>query len=172
MPGKLLPFETIINQKQTIMKKHILTRTALIASLSGCLFATAACSTEEDPMIEVQEKETASVDKTDTSKAFIYVEQMPVYKNGEAALLSFLGSNIKYPEAAEKGGVEGITVMTFVVETDGTITDIKTVKSLSPETDQEAARVIKLTSGNWTPGKQNGETVRVKYTLPVRYMLD
>ncbi|MFD3001774.1 energy transducer TonB [Pontibacter toksunensis] len=154
------------------MKKLILTRTTLIASLFACIFATAACSTEEEPTIVVQEKETASVEKTDTSKAYTYAEQIPVYKDSEAALLTFLGSNIKYPEAAEKAGVEGITVMSFVVETDGTITDIEIVKSLSPETDQEAVRAVKLTSGSWIPGKNNGKDIRFRYTLPVRYTLD
>lgn len=139
------------------MKNLTLTRTAHIASLSACMFITAACSTEEEPTIAVQEKETASVEKNDTSKALTYAEQMPVYKDSEAALITFLGSNIKYPEAAEKAGVEGITVMSFVVETDGTITNIEIVKSLSPETDQEAVRVVKLTSGSWIPGKIMGK---------------
>lgn len=153
------------------MKKLTLSKTVLFTFLSACLFATVACSTDKDPAVEVQEQKATSVEKAEITKAYTYVEQMPVYKGSEAALLTFLGDNIRYPEAAQKAGVEGITVMTFVVETDGTITDIKTVKSLSPETDQEAVRVIKLTSGNWIPGKQNGETVRVKYTVPIRYTI-
>src|SRR5690606_27287419 len=59
----------------------------------------------------------------------------------------------------------------FVVETDGKINEVKTVKSLSKETDEEALRVVKLMSGQWNPGRQNGEVVRVRYTLPIRFAL-
>lgn len=153
------------------MKKLILTKTVLIASFSACLFATVSCSTDEDPTAVVQEQQTNSLEKSDALKPYTYVEQMPAFKGGEDALMSFLGKNIRYPEAAQKAGIEGLTVMSFVVETDGTITNIQTVKSLSPETDQEAARVVKLTSGNWNPGTQGGKPVRVQYTLPVRYAI-
>ncbi|WP_162055188.1 energy transducer TonB [Pontibacter pamirensis] len=153
------------------MKKLTLTKTTILASFSACLFATVSCSTDEDPTAVVQEQQTTSLKKTDASRPYTYVEQMPEFKGNENALLSFLGSNIRYPEAAEKAGIEGLTVLTFVIETDGSVTNVQTVKSLSPEIDQEAARVIKLTSGNWNPGKQDGEPVRVKYTIPVRFAL-
>lgn len=153
------------------MKKLILTKTVLVACCSACLFATASCSTEEDPTVAVQEQEKATVRQTDSSKAYVFVEQMPEFKGGNEALLAFLGNNVKYPEVAQEAEVEGLTVVKFTVEKNGSVTNIQTVKSLSPETDQEAARVVKMTSGNWAPGKQNGETVRVEYTLPVRFAL-
>lgn len=154
------------------MKKLTLTKTALHVFFSACLFATVSCSTEDDPTIAaVQEQEEAAVKQTDASKPYTYVEQMPEFKGSDDALMSFLGKNIRYPEAAQKEGIEGLTVMSFIVETDGTITNVRTVKSLSPETDQEAARVVKLTSGNWNPGTQGGKPVRVQYTLPVRYAM-
>ncbi|WP_246000833.1 energy transducer TonB [Pontibacter diazotrophicus] len=154
------------------MKNHTLTKTALHVFFSACLFATASCSTDEDPTaVAVQQQEKATVKRTDASKPYTYVEQMPEFKGGNEALLSFLGTNIKYPEAAQEAKVEGLTVVKFTVEENGSVTNIQTVKSLSPETDQEAVRVVKMTSGNWAPGKQDGETVRVDYTLPIRFAL-
>ncbi|MCJ8164464.1 energy transducer TonB [Pontibacter sp. E15-1] len=148
------------------MKKLIATHAVLIT-----LLMATSCSTEQDPVMEVQKQETVA-DKHDASaKPYTYVEQIPVFKGGENAMLAFLGSNINYPKAAKKAGVEGITVLSFVINTDGSVSDIQTVKSLSPETDQEAARVVKLTSGNWTPGRQDGKPVPVRYTLPVRYTI-
>ncbi|MBF9252820.1 energy transducer TonB [Pontibacter sp. 172403-2] len=157
------------------MKKLMQTKTALIFSCFTCLLFTAACSTDEEPAItaqeQKQEREEITAEKADTSEIYAFVEQMPEFKGGEAAMLEFLGSNIKYPKAAQEAGVEGLTVLSFVVEKDGSITDIRTLKSLSPETDKEAIRVVKLMSGDWKPGSQNGVPVRTKYTLPIRYTI-
>ncbi|GAB3537292.1 hypothetical protein GCM10027443_30020 [Pontibacter brevis] len=153
------------------MKKLILIKPTLVVFLFACLFGAASCSTDDDPTMETQKQEAVYEKKADTSKAYTYVEEMPEFKGGNEALLSFLGNNIKYPEAAQEAEVEGLTVVKFTVEKDGAVTNIHTVKSLSPETDQEAVRVVKMTSGNWAPGKQNGETVRVEYTLPIRFAL-
>lgn len=96
---------------------------------------------------------------------------MPAYKGGEEALFKFLGSNVRYPEAAIEAGIEGLTVVSFVIETDGSVTDVHVVKNLSAETDREAVRVVQLTNGNWIPGKQGGKPVRVEYTLPIKFAL-
>ena len=104
-------------------------------------------------------------------KPYTYVEQMPQFKGGEAEMLKFLGSNIKYPKDAVDNGLEGMTVLSFVVEPDGTLSEVQTVKKLSPSTDEEAVRVVKLMSGKWTAGRQNGQIVRVRYTLPIRFAL-
>lgn len=86
-------------------------------------------------------------------------------------MMKFLGSNIQYPAEAKAKGVEGLVVLQFIVETDGSISDVTIVKKLGNGTDEEAARVVKLTSGKWKAGAQNGEPVRVRYTLPVRFAL-
>ncbi len=78
--------------------------------------------------------------------------------------------NIKYPVVAEENGVQGRVVVTFVVERDGSITDVKVVKSVDPSLDKEAQRVVK-SMPHWIPGKQNGSAVRVKYTVPVTFRL-
>ena len=105
-----------------------------------------------------------------TEKAFDVVEQMPQYPGGPAALMQFLAQNIRYPEEAHKAGVQGRVIVSFVVETDGSISEAKAVKSVSSELDAEALRVINCMP-NWIPGRQNGEVVRVKYVVPVTFRL-
>jgi TonB family protein len=105
------------------------------------------------------------------NEPFMYVEQMPQFKGGDSEMMQFLGSNIKYPDAAKSNGVEGLVVASFVVETNGSVSDVKIIKSLGHGTDEETMRVVKLMSGQWTPGTQKGQTVRVRYTLPVKFAL-
>ena len=101
---------------------------------------------------------------------FEVVEQMPSFPGGDAALMSFLSKNIHYPAIAEENGIQGRVVATFVVERDGSITDVKVVKSIDPSLDKEAVRVLK-SMPKWIPGRQNGSPVRVKYTVPVTFRL-
>ena len=108
--------------------------------------------------------------KEEETKVFDVVEQMPSFPGGPAALMQYLSSNIKYPVVAEENGVQGRVVCTFVVEKDGSITDVKVVKSVDPSLDKEAMRVVK-SMPKWIPGKQNGSAVRVKYTVPVTFRL-
>jgi len=108
--------------------------------------------------------------KEEETKVFDVVEQMPSFPGGTAALMQYLSSNIKYPVVAEENGVQGRVVCTFVVEKDGSITDVRVVKSVDPSLDKEAMRVVK-SMPRWIPGKQNGSAVRVKYTVPVTFRL-
>ena len=108
--------------------------------------------------------------KEEETKVFDVVEQMPSFPGGPSALMQYLNSNIKYPVVAEENGVQGRVVCTFVVEKDGSITDVRVVKSVDPSLDKEAIRVVK-SMPKWIPGKQNGSAVRVKYTVPVTFRL-
>jgi len=108
--------------------------------------------------------------KEEENKVFDVVEVMPSFPGGQGALMQWLSKNIKYPVVAEENGVQGRVVVTFVVEKDGSITDVKVVKSVDPSLDKEAARVVK-SMPHWIPGKQNGSAVRVKYTVPVTFKL-
>ena len=108
--------------------------------------------------------------KEEETKVFDVVEEMPSFPGGQAELMSYLSKNIKYPVVAEENGVQGRVILTFVVERNGSITDIKVVKSVDPSLDKEAIRVVKGMP-NWIPGKQNGSSVRVKFTLPVIFRL-
>ena len=102
---------------------------------------------------------------------FDVVEEMPQYPGGPQALIKFLGENVKYPAEAEKAGIQGRVIVTFVVEKDGSISQPTVVKSVNPLLDAEAIRVISAMP-NWKPGKQNGKVVRVKYTVPLSFNLD
>ena len=108
--------------------------------------------------------------KEEENKVFDVVEQMPSYPGGMGALMQYLSSHIKYPVIAEENGIQGRVICTFVVERDGSITNVKIAKSVDPSLDKEAMRVVS-SMPKWIPGKQNGSAVRVKYTLPVTFRL-
>ena len=104
------------------------------------------------------------------NKVFDVVEQMPSFPGGQAALMQYLSSHVKYPAVAEENGIQGRVTVQFVVEKDGSVTDVKTMKSVDPSLDKEAERVVK-SMPKWIPGKQNGSAVRVKYFVPVVFRL-
>lgn len=108
--------------------------------------------------------------KEEETKIFTVVEQMPSFPGGEAALMQYLSKNIKYPPFAEENNIQGRVICTFVVERDGSVSDIRIARSVDSSLDKEAIRVV---SGmpRWIPGRQNGQMVRVKYTLPVTFRL-
>lgn len=101
---------------------------------------------------------------------FEVVEQMPEYPGGQRALMEFLARNIRYPRSEMLNGVQGRVIIQFIVDKDGTVTEPTVVRKVSPEIDKEAMRVI-TSMPKWTPGKQRGKPVRVKYTVPVRFRL-
>ena len=104
------------------------------------------------------------------TKIFTVVEQMPMFPGGDGALMGYLRDNIKYPTVAAENGVQGRVVVGFVVERDGSITDVNILRGVDPSLDREAMRVVK-SMPKWTPGKQNGSAVRVKYQVPVSFRL-
>ena len=108
--------------------------------------------------------------KEEENKVFDVVEQMPSFPGGTAALMAYLQKAIKYPPVAEENGIQGRVICTFVVERDGSVTDVRIAKSVDPSLDKEAQRVVSAMP-KWIPGKQNGQSVRVKYTLPVTFRL-
>ena len=108
---------------------------------------------------------------TKDQKVFDVVEQMPSYPGGPNALFAYLSTIIHYPEDAEENGAQGRVIVTFVVENDGSISEVKVAKSVFPSLDKEAVRVVS-SMPRWNPGKQNGKAVRVKYTVPVTFRLE
>lgn len=117
---------------------------------------------------------TANAQKTVVSqtdpKVFDTVEQMPEYPGGMQAMIEFLQANMKYPENAAKQKVEGRVTVQFVVETDGSVTDVHVAKQVFPSLDAEAIRVVQAMP-KWTPGKDKGRLVRVKYNLPIVFRM-
>ena len=112
-------------------------------------------------------KESESVDP---GKIYDVVEDMPQFPGGPGALFEYISKSLKYPAEAEKAGTQGRVIATFVVEKDGSITNAKVVKAIDPLLDAEALRIIHEMP-KWIPGKQNGELMRVKYTIPITFRL-
>ena len=104
-------------------------------------------------------------------QVFDFAEQMPSFPGGQQELMAYLGKNIKYPTIAQEQGVQGRVIIQFVVETDGSITDVTVARGVDPYLDKEAVRVVK-TMSKWIPGRQNGKPVRVKFTVPVLFRLN
>ena len=111
---------------------------------------------------------TAQTKKNDM--VFDVVEVMPQFPGGQIAMLQYIMKNIKYPEQAMKEGIQGRVAVRFIVEKDGSISDVKPILSVHPLLNKEAVRVVK-SMPKWTPGKHNGKPVRVRFNLPVMFKL-
>ena len=107
----------------------------------------------------------------DDDKVFDVVEQQPEFPGGQAALMNFLRETIKYPAEAAKNGIEGRVIVRFVIGSDGTVGNVEIVRGVDPQLDAEAVRVINAMP-KWTPGKQYGKPVAVRYTIPVTFRTD
>lgn len=106
----------------------------------------------------------------ETDNVFDTVDQMPSFPGGQVAMMLYLSKNTKYPALARKNEIQGRVVCTFVVERDGSISDIQVSRGLDPSLDKEAVRVLS-SMPHWIPGKQKGKVVRVKCSVPVTFRL-
>ena len=105
-----------------------------------------------------------------TEEIFVVVEEQPEFPGGNTAMMKFLSDNIKYPVIAQENGIQGRVITNFVVERDGSITDVQVVRGVDPSLDKEAVRVIQ-SMPKWKAGRQRGSAVRVRFTLPVVFRL-
>ena len=119
----------------------------------------------EDDWVEIFE-----ITEPDENSIFQVVEQQPEFPGGIPELMKYLQKNIRYPQICKEQRVQGRVIVQFVVNADSTITDVNVVKPVNPYLDQEALRVVKAMP-KWKPGKQRGEPVRVRFTLPVTFRL-
>lgn len=103
-------------------------------------------------------------------KIFDVVEQPPSFPGGQAALMSYLSKNVKYPEEALKDNVQGRVIVGFIVEKDGSVSNAKIIRGVDSALDKEAIRIV-MSMPKWTPGRQNGRNVRTKYNVPVNFKL-
>ena len=126
-----------------------------------------AYAPEEEKKQPVAKEE---VKQTEEEVIFQVVEQMPEFPGGLGEAMKFLAKNIKYPVAAQQAKIEGRVIVQFVVGKDGSISDVHTVRSVSPELDAEAIRVVSMMP-KWNPGKQRGKAVPVSYTMPIMFRL-
>lgn len=126
--------------------------------------------TTEGPETVVFEEPVKEVVDNGDNQIYTVVEQQPEFPGGYESMMKFLQKNIKYPSQARRMGTEGRVFVGFVVNLDGKITDVTTVKGISADCDKEASRVIMMMPP-WKPGKQNGRAVRVRFVLPVNFKL-
>ena len=125
---------------------------------------------EADARVEIQAPIAPPEEEEEEQVIHIRVEKMPEFPGGQDALNRYLVRNIKYPLLAQENGIQGRVVCQFVVNSDGSIVDISVVRGVEESLDKEAIRVIQ-SMPKWTPGRQGGKSVRVKYTLPIRFKL-
>ena len=119
---------------------------------------------EEYVPVEVEEEDVQE------QEIFQIVEEMPSYPGGEGKLMEYVAKNIKYPQIARETGIQGRVFVGFVVEPDGSVSNVKVLRGIGGGCDEEAMRVVK-SMPKWKPGKQRGKAVRVSYMLPVNFKL-
>ena len=162
-------------------------KAVMVMGISAGLSALTSCSTMHDEMSPIDPRlQTLTEEKAETGSAFMpvgyverrdifgdvdVVEQMPSFPGGQQKLMEYLEANTHYPKEAEDRCVHGRVVISFIVEKDGSITDLEVIRSVDPLLDAEALRVAK-SMPKWIPGKQNGEAIRVKYTIPITFKLN
>ena len=128
------------------------------------------------PVVKIPKQEIKEASPTKNSKisksdkVYDVVEQMPSFPGGNGALLEYLATHVKYPETAEQTCAQGRVIVSFIVECDGSITNVHVTRSIAQELDREAENVVS-SMPRWSPGKLNGYIVRVKYSVPVAFKL-
>jgi protein TonB len=149
----------------------------LLGSLIVGLGLTAT-SVAQNQSNNQQRKKASPKDKSDTIRSkeveenvWCYVtEQMPQYPGGESALLNFVYKNLKYPASAVKDKIQGRVILRFVVTKTGEVDKVEVIRSLQPDCDKEAIRVVKMLP-KFTPGNQSGKPVSIWYTMPITFKL-
>lgn len=169
----------MMNKKKSNAAGHIKYALFVLPAFALLVAGNISCSQDasqtEDAKEEVvapvsPEAKEAPADSTAKEEVFMVAEQMPEFPGGMKEMLKFLQENVKYPEDAMKNNVQGRVIVQFVIEKDGTPTEFKVLRSVDPDLDAEALRVLQ-TMPKWKPGMQRGEVVRVKFTVPVSFKL-
>ena len=169
---------TKMKSKQNAKLKYLISLpiTAILVisfaiSLNQNVFANTKLNQPEETMNTIAEESLAQMTDEEKEKTFIVVEDMPGFPGGEEALLKFLRENVKYPEQAKSKGIQGRVYVTFIVETDGSLSDIRLIRGVHKSLNEEALRVVKMMP-KWVVGKQRGKKVRVQFNLPIRFALN
>ena len=169
----------MMNKKKSNAAGHIKYALFVLPAFALLVAGNISCSQDasqtEDAKEEVvapvsPEAKEAPADSTAKEEVFMVAEQMPEFPGGMKEMLKFLQENVKYPENAMKNNVQGRVIVQFVIEKDGTPTEFKVLRSVDPDLDAEALRVMKAMP-KWKPGMQKGQVVRVKFTVPVSFKL-
>ncbi|MCB9186181.1 MAG: TonB family protein [Flavobacteriales bacterium] len=126
---------------------------------------------EADMETEVVEIEEVVEEESNEPDFFTIVEDMPAFPGGDAALLKYIAEHVEYPAIAKENGITGVVYVSYIVDKDGSIKDVKVVRGADPFLDKEAVRVVKTLKG-YKPGKQRGKPVPVQFTIPIRFVLN
>jgi protein TonB len=126
--------------------------------------------TDDEEEIEEQAIVEEEPEEEKEDEIFVFVEDQPTFPGGDEARIKYLQENIKYPEMAKESGIQGTVYVTFVVEKDGRITNVKVLRGIGGGCDEEAVRIIK-NMPRWKPGKQRGRAVRAQFNMPIRFVL-
>lgn len=134
--------------------------------------AKAAELAKAEAELKVEAKASDATAPADTTKNVVYdvTETLPQFPGGQGVMMKYLAANIKYPASAVKAKKQGRVIVAFVIQKDGSVTNARIVRSVDPELDAEALRIVKAMP-NWTPGTQDGKPVDVNYTIPVVFSL-
>ena len=159
------------------MKKAIMNTMIILFALAMCVGCGQSSEQKEESVptdvtkAEKQEQVQVEAEDEDTLENGEQVFRvMPKFPGGDAELLKFIAKNVKYPQESQNKGEQGRVICSFVVTKDGTLTNYKVIRGISPALDQEAVRVLQMMP-RWTPGTQRGEPVAVKYTVPITFKL-
>ena len=114
---------------------------------------------------------TSTAQTKKSNMVYDVVEVMPQFPGGQIAMLKYIMENIKYPKQIMEEGIQGRVTVSFIVEKDGRVSNVRLLRSVQPSLDKEAIRVVK-SMPKWTPGKHNGKPVRVRFNLPVMFKLN
>lgn len=129
-----------------------------------------AAVTQEGSKDVIDIPDNPVVGDPDEGKVFTVVEEMPSFPGGEEKLFDYIRKNVKYPRVASENGITGRVYLTFVVDKEGKIRDVRVLRGIGGGCDEEAIRVVK-SMPDWKPGRQNGRSVQVQYNLPINFNL-
>ena len=141
----------------------------LLISVNSIYAAQNVVEMEQNDIIDTELQDPPPV-KKDADEVFVVVEVNPEFPGGNEAMMKYLSDNVEYPTIAQENGIQGRVICSMVVNKDGSISDVQVVRGVDPSLDKEAVRVIEAMP-NWKPGKQKGNEVNVKYTLPIVFRL-
>jgi len=162
-PPVIKPDEQVSEEDEPKMQKEVVETKAAIGTVNYN-----KGTDDVSAPIPIQEEKTKIVEEVEAP--FVIVEQMPQFPGGEKEMMNFIKSNLRYPVLAQEVGVSGTVIVNFVIDKNGSISNIVIVRGIGSGCDEEAIRVLKLMP-KWTPGRQGGRTVRVSYNLPFRFVL-
>lgn len=166
---RLTMMSTIKNSNKSVWKfLFLLPVTIILAALITVTLSNPVSAQDKQAKAQAKESQEA---QTDEEPIFMVVEEMPTFQGGHEALSQYLSTHIKYPEEARANGVEGKCLVTFIIEKDGSISNVKLLRGFDDACDNEALRVVKSMPA-WNPGKQRGKDVRVQFNMPIQFKLD